>query len=79
MKYTTFDAQKWNLTTFKKIGYDREKKNLYIYFYTGNILEFINVNEKDVFQLVISTEKERYIQEMKSTYDFIHHPRSSLA
>ncbi|MBO8155994.1 MAG: KTSC domain-containing protein [Bacillaceae bacterium] len=79
MNYTTFNTENWNLSTFNKIGYDRKNATLHIYYFNGDVLEFQNIAEKDVFELIIAIDKPAFIDELKAKYDLIVHPRSSLA
>ncbi len=60
---TVFDQRKWNLKTFNKIGYDHEQSRLYIFHLNGTIVEFSNIEEEQVYKLVISVDKERFIRD----------------
>jgi hypothetical protein len=75
MKKTVFNPKLWNLSTFSEIGYEKQKKKLYIFYHNGEILEFNSVPEKFVFQLIISTDKEALIDEkFKKLFSYqIHH------
>ncbi|WP_102026944.1 KTSC domain-containing protein [Salirhabdus sp. Marseille-P4669] len=71
MKKTIFNDNLWGLSSFNEIGYDKEHQLLTIYYYSGEVLEFQNVKEKDVFELIISTDKEELInQTFKTTFPY---------
>ncbi|MCP8616950.1 hypothetical protein [Salirhabdus salicampi] len=73
MKRTKFSQHLWCLRTFNEIAYDHETKRLYIFLFTGAMIEFQQVPEADVFQLVISNQKEEMIEQFKLSFPTIIH------
>ncbi|GGC92430.1 hypothetical protein GCM10007216_23990 [Thalassobacillus devorans] len=63
MNYTNFDPKTWGNESFVKIGYDNQAKQLCIVFLDEKAVYFKGVEEKIVFQFIISTEKESFLQE----------------
>ncbi|PWU68395.1 hypothetical protein DLJ74_08075 [Gracilibacillus dipsosauri] len=71
MKTTTFNRQLWELNSFDSISYDKEKKLLCIYFFNGITLEFHSISEEIIFQFILETNKEGFIEErLKTTFPF---------
>lgn len=70
MRITAFDHEKWNLQTFKKIGYDHEENQLYIFYFNGSIVEFSGVEECIIFEFILSLEKEKFIKNVLCTQYF---------
>jgi KTSC domain len=62
LNVTTFNRSLWNLTSFEKIGYDKDKQLLTVFDLQGGVTEFSQVDEQTVFEFIISTNKEGFIQ-----------------
>ncbi|WP_130860064.1 KTSC domain-containing protein [Gracilibacillus phocaeensis] len=63
MLSTSFDATIWKETPFYMISYDKTKQLLIIHFHENDCVTFEPVSENLVFQLIISTDKQRFIEE----------------
>lgn len=68
MNVTNFNQKAWNLSHFSKIGYCKEEKRLCIYFLNGFTMEVYDVEEKVVFQLIISLEKEAFVRNILASH-----------
>ncbi|MFG6114243.1 KTSC domain-containing protein [Halobacillus sp. MO56] len=64
MKYTDFDPNIWGNQSFVKIGYDKNAKQLCIFFHNQRVVYFDQVEEKTVFQFIISTDKEAFLKDI---------------
>jgi hypothetical protein len=78
MNKTKFNKNLWQLNQFDEIGYDHEEQKLYVFYENGETIEFQHVEEKDVFELIISTDKEQLVnQTLKHTFPFTIHTGSA--
>ncbi|GAA0483062.1 hypothetical protein GCM10008986_05060 [Salinibacillus aidingensis] len=74
MKKTSFDQDLWGLTQFNEIGYDKCQGKLFIFYFSGTILEFQEVTEEDVFKIITSPNKEDLVENaFKKCFPFVHH------
>ncbi len=71
MRKTSFNAALWGLTTFHEIGYDKEQNILYIYLHNGEILEFYEIEEKDVFTFILEVNKETLIKQFQKKFPYL--------
>ncbi|MBB6454361.1 putative lipase involved disintegration of autophagic bodies [Salirhabdus euzebyi] len=73
MKKTSFNQKLWNIDLFDEIGYDKATKKLYIFCNDGKVIEFFNIEQKDVFGLIISIDKDNLITEFKERFPYNIH------
>ncbi|MDL4841461.1 hypothetical protein [Aquibacillus rhizosphaerae] len=72
MKITTFNRNLWDLKTFNKVSYDKNNKVFVIYFYNGSEIKFFNINDEEVFQFVITIDKESFLKtNLLTNYPYI--------
>lgn len=67
MNKTIFTQKIWGLTKFNEVGYDAENKTFTIFYFDNTILEFFDVDEEVVFQLIISPDKNHFIEDVLIT------------
>jgi hypothetical protein len=71
MNKTKFNQNLWQLNDFNEIGYDHDEQKLFIFYSNGETIEFQEVSEKDVFELIISTDKEDLVNTtLKHTFPY---------
>lgn len=61
---TTFNRQLWKLDSFETVSYDKESKDLFIHYLDQTVLQFYSVPENVLFQFIIDTDKESFIQQI---------------
>ncbi|GAB2554729.1 KTSC domain-containing protein [Gracilibacillus alcaliphilus] len=64
MLTTTFDRTLWENIPFDAISYDKDYQLLDIHFVNGKTIRYHSISEAVVFQLIISLEKERMIEQL---------------
>ncbi|MBM7569578.1 hypothetical protein [Aquibacillus albus] len=82
LKIATFNRELWNLSSFEKVSYDKYNKVFIVHLFDGSQAEFFDVEEKLVFQFVISEQKEAFLNTvLYKNYPYIQHktrvPKSS--
>ncbi|SET65996.1 KTSC domain-containing protein [Salinibacillus kushneri] len=74
MKKTRFDQNLWGLKQFNEIGYDKVQRKLFIFYFSGKVLEFQQVKEEDIFAFITSPDKEDLVEHsFKKCFPFIQH------
>lgn len=59
---TKFNRQLWKIDSFETVSYDKESKNLFIHCLDQTVIQFYSVPEDVLFQFIIDTNKENFIQ-----------------
>ncbi|MEQ6375821.1 KTSC domain-containing protein [Bacillaceae bacterium S4-13-58] len=72
MIWTSFENPEWNIQSFKKFGYDKEKELLMIQFTNGTMIHIQNIEEQIMFEFIISTKKDAFIEEYLMNYYQYH-------
>lgn len=68
MIWTSFENPEWNIQSFKMFGYDKEKELLMIQFINGTVIHIQNIEEQIIFEFMISTKKDAFIEEYLMNY-----------
>ncbi|MFC4618096.1 KTSC domain-containing protein [Camelliibacillus cellulosilyticus] len=71
MQYVKFDPNISHLKTFDTIGYDVVSETLCVMFFDGTEEVFVDVPERTVYRLLLSTDKERYFRKKIQTRYFM--------
>lgn len=66
--WTSFENPDWNIQSFQKFGYDKEKELLMIQLNNGSFIHIHNIEEQIMFEFMISTKKDEFIEEYLMNY-----------